>query len=756
MSSLINLLSLPSDALRTAAISFFDVGLRKSSQDFTESVGSTGLLPHLFFVLKPHEIPLNNTTIEFHRHLVSIVVDILRFSSPETIVDHLDDDAEADKITEPMYQSFCSYLQSLVATPACPTDRCPGLTLLLRMAEFIPSFVLNQSQSSSPTLQRFFGAIWQQLSEELVSVLGLPSSSDAEHLADPPLRYSIDSLAWMKQFECLLSEVGKERQFSDLGIQAVMQFLFLIPAGVRLDFCSDDTVELKHFANVVTSSKLDSKAFWTLFTPTRPHHTALVYKVFQKIMRTVDKETFLKDVWNRWFTHFVNAVDPSSLPFTADFITFHTELVKLLKEHLSEIEKFEDKKTCARTASIYNYEGYGHERTRCWTPALRQEMDELHLAFYKQTKDYIIHLSLNPFALDEYHDTILDFLFRLLKSDCDHSKTRSFREEVRREMDAAALSSSPPPFILTSDLISPHSDPLILNIVDRIVALLASDSPLDDDTIFRICVYCKRSFGCVYLPELFRKAGRSTEQYFHTLESLLSLHVEFYDRAPVKYLLITRPDRLQPTFDEWDDVALESVMLLFRKRCQNIPSPDSASDELDWIILDCVFRSFPTVRHCTARLHLPQLERLLAPSVDRLCRYFIQPRKFEKHERMYRGNHFIDVCNLCDQRVVARCLGRTGFFSRFVAGLLDDHFHACAVFFHMIIDRGEYHHIEGERLEAIRRTVPNMLEEGWQDAAEFLFVRKRFDCSETQHKLKRMMLFFGANHRKIAGWYVSR
>ncbi|KAK2947307.1 hypothetical protein BLNAU_17783 [Blattamonas nauphoetae] len=94
-SSLVNLLSLPSITLRTAVLSFFDVGLRKSSLDFPIEVATTGLLPQLFLVLKPHEIPLNDTTIEFHRHLTSIVDHFFDFASPETIVDHLDDDTEA-------------------------------------------------------------------------------------------------------------------------------------------------------------------------------------------------------------------------------------------------------------------------------------------------------------------------------------------------------------------------------------------------------------------------------------------------------------------------------------------------------------------------------------------------------------------------------------------------------------------------------------------------------------------------------------
>ncbi|KAK2947294.1 hypothetical protein BLNAU_17770 [Blattamonas nauphoetae] len=723
LSSLINLVSLPSDALRTAVLSFFDIGLHKSSITFTIAVGSTGLLTTLFSVLKPHEIPLNDTTIEFHRLLVSIVDEILRFSSPENVRLHFGGRTSASDVTEPMYRSICSYLQYLMDTPACPTDRCPGLTLLLTATKFSPYFLQQQSLPSSPTLHRFFGEIWQEISEQLASVLGLPSSSDAALYFHPSSNTSVDTLAWAKQFECLLGEVSKGRQISDLGFEAVLNFLSHRPHLVQPVFCSDDTVELKHIGTIVTSSKLDSKAFWTLFTPTRPHHSVLVYKVFCQFMRNVEKEAFQKHVWNRWFTLFVNAVDPSTVPFTADFITFHTELVKMLNEHLTDIHK------------------YGHE---------------LHLAFFKQTKDYIVPLSLHPFALDEeYHDTILDYLYRFFGYHCKHDKTNAFREEVRREMDESALSSSSPPFILTSELISPHSDPLILNKVDRIVALLDSDSCLDDDTILRICVFCKRGLHWVYLPELFRKAGRSTEQYFHTLESLLSLHVEFYDRAPIKYLLSPRPDRLQPTFDEWDDVDLETVLLLIRKRSLNTPSLDSDSNQLDWIILNFAFQSFPTVRHCASRLHLTQLERLLAPSVDRICSHFIQPRKFEKVERVRRGNLFVKICTACDQRVVVECLGRTGFFSRFVSGLLDEHFHTCAVYFHMIVDRGEYYHIEGDRLTAIRRTIPNMLEEGWQDAAEFLFVRKDFDCFIAQRRLKRMMLFLGANFNDISGLPVT-
>ncbi|KAK2952250.1 hypothetical protein BLNAU_12809 [Blattamonas nauphoetae] len=48
ISSLINVLSLPSDTLRTATLTFFDVGLHFSSTDFTLEIAETGLMPQLF------------------------------------------------------------------------------------------------------------------------------------------------------------------------------------------------------------------------------------------------------------------------------------------------------------------------------------------------------------------------------------------------------------------------------------------------------------------------------------------------------------------------------------------------------------------------------------------------------------------------------------------------------------------------------------------------------------------------------------
>ncbi|KAK2955335.1 hypothetical protein BLNAU_9726 [Blattamonas nauphoetae] len=87
-SSLINLVCHPSDTLRTAALSFFAIGLSTSSQKFSLAVIATRLLPQLFQSLKPDEIPINGTTIDFHRHITSIVGTFLN-CSPLEILGHL-------------------------------------------------------------------------------------------------------------------------------------------------------------------------------------------------------------------------------------------------------------------------------------------------------------------------------------------------------------------------------------------------------------------------------------------------------------------------------------------------------------------------------------------------------------------------------------------------------------------------------------------------------------------------------------------
>ncbi|KAK2950372.1 hypothetical protein BLNAU_14707 [Blattamonas nauphoetae] len=344
------------------------------------------------------------------------------------------------------------------------------------------------------------------------------------------------------------------------------------------------------------------------------------------------------------------------------------------------------------------------------------------------------------------HNIILDFLGRSYLHDHENNLTKQYREEVRQEMDASAHSSSSPPFILTSELVCGLSNEEIVNIVDRIVALLDSKSKLDDDTIIRISTFCRLQLDSVYLPELFRNVGRTICQYCHAFESLLSLPIGLFREAPMNFLLTTRPYSLQPTSDEWDDVDLEAVGLVKKIIDQNQPSMIYDSKSFDDLIVVFGIQSLLQASHSTTRLCQSQLERLIAPSIHFLGHFILHPRAFESSREKRHEDIFVTVCKLCDQRVLAQCVSRTGFFSHFVAALFNHSFNASVSLLQMIVDRGKRRHLGIEDQNTIRRTIPYYLEEGWQDALEFIFVQGKNDNSpDAQQKVRWMMLFFGAN-----------
>ncbi|KAK2959768.1 hypothetical protein BLNAU_5257 [Blattamonas nauphoetae] len=168
--------------------------------------------------------------------------------------------------------------------------------------------------------------------------------------------------------------------------------------------------------------------------------------------------------------------------------------------------------------------------------------------------------------------------------------------------------------------------------------------------------------------------------------------------------------------------------------------------EQNTILLYWVIRNMPHIhRHSASRLCPSQLERLLAPSVDVLSRYLIQPSDFGSWARVNRDDLIIDVCILCDQRVIARCLNRNGFFSHFVSGLLSHNTEASESFFRMIVDRSMLPKLAIDDRNKIRKTVPPCLEEGWQDALEYVYVKKAVVTRDPQFGSSQMMLFLGAN-----------
>ncbi|KAK2952240.1 hypothetical protein BLNAU_12799 [Blattamonas nauphoetae] len=333
VSSLINLLSLPSDTLRAAAFAFFDVGLRFSSTHFTLEIAATGLLPQLFLVLKPHEIPLNNTTMEFHRHLTSIVDHFFNFASPEMIHSYLKDKTRASEISEPIFESFCSYLQYLMDAPVSPPDQHSGFTFLFNMTQFDLHHIDQHCLSSSPSVQHYFGEVRRKLMNELAFLFGHPSLIAVTGSIKSGDIGSSDDHSMVKAFEHLLGRVSEGTKISDLAVNAVKSFFSCLSDTVRLYFWTDDTFSLTMYKIIVSSSKLDSKALGTLFTPSQPHHATAALTAFNEFIDHVDNVADRNYVWKGWFPNFINVINPSKLPFTPEFTKLHTKLIKQLGDH---------------------------------------------------------------------------------------------------------------------------------------------------------------------------------------------------------------------------------------------------------------------------------------------------------------------------------------------------------------------------------------------------------------------------------------
>ncbi|KAK2950839.1 hypothetical protein BLNAU_14257 [Blattamonas nauphoetae] len=734
-SALVKLVCHSSDTLRTAAFSFLDVRFSPSSSDIYPEVAVTDLLPQLIKSLNPLEHPLNGTTTKFHRHLTSILDNFFGNSEPKDVRRGILIYMSPSRLRslqpqslDSIFNSSLKYLRTLTAAPSCSADTRPGLLLFSDMPQFNLIMMNTGLRSQYPEIQPVFGEIRKEILAELAKLLGLSSIHEADLCLHSNWKYPKTAEPWLKGFEYLLGRVSEGTQFSDLETLAIALLLSNRPSFLELFFDSDDKFGFKIKDTIMSSSKLDTNSLWTLFTPTQPHHATIIHKSLKEFIRHDHPITFEKQIWNGWFTSFVNAVSPSKLPFTGEFIALHITLIEVLREHLHMIDLNDFGRKCE------------------WKDESRSELDETYRAFYTHTRDYIDHLNLHPFALDdERSDVILNFLRKWYLRDFENSLNKPYREDTRKAMDEVALSSSSPPSILTSELVCHLTDDEVINIVDRIVALLESDSCLDDDTILRICAFHKHQRQYVHLPDLFRKAGRSIEQYFHAFECLLSLPIDYFDRSPVNYLLTSRWDT-KPTFDEWDDVDFERVGIVKRVISQNTLPVDSDSNPLNKLLLPFVFEIIPLAPHCAARLCQSQLDRLLAPSVDVLCAYFIRPPDGSWRESKKRKELFVKLCQYCDQRVTSHCLKRTGFFSRFVTAMFDHNFKASEFFFKLIIAHGLSNKLEIEDLITVQRRVPNFLEEGWQDAMESLFVHGKDVANiHTPYKIKPMMRFFGGN-----------
>ncbi|KAK2957287.1 hypothetical protein BLNAU_7665 [Blattamonas nauphoetae] len=275
----------------------------------------------------------------------------------------------------------------------------------------------------------------------------------------------------------------------------------------------------------------------------------------------------------------------------------------------------------------------------------------------------------------------------------------------------------------------------MLKIVDRIVALSESDSPIDDDTTLRISSFHKDQLKSVYLPNLFRKAGRSAEQYFHAFQSLLSLHHDCFDLCPINSLLRPKPTTLQPRFDEWDSIDLETVGVAIR----TINDGHLCFKHADWHLHNFALKVLPQISNCATQMDQRQLDRLLTASVDVLIKHNFLHKSTTWRELRDRDEVFLKVCRLCSQRVVALYLGRVGFFSHFVRGLfIDGPSFECEHVLELLIQHVRFSSYERVERKISRSSILSLLEEGWQDVLDFLFVKN-------QYSIKIVVHFLGAN-----------
>ncbi|KAK2962029.1 hypothetical protein BLNAU_3085 [Blattamonas nauphoetae] len=711
-SALLKLVCHPSNRLRAVALAFFDVG------QLNLTMTATGLVPQLFERLKPHEIPLNRTTFEFHRHITSIMDNF--FVRPPQSFDLRN---LTSNLVDPIFQPFCTYVRRLIAPPVSPTDCPSGISLLSKMEVYDENIKFFQHGWYHQDLGPVFSELRENMKDELASLLDIDTTRETLHQLLFGKGRRTNELNWTETFASILVGLSEGRHLSDVGLQAFLLFMSNRPYGVKAVPQPDGTFSLKVDGEVKATLELPT-SFINALVPTRPHYAAAILRHFHWFFSMVDPTALLMNLKCGWFAKLFNAVTPSKLPFTNEFLPLHTQLVRVMKDYLDKIRN--------------------HAKSKQHDP-IRSEQNEICLSFHQKTRDYIVHLSLHPFALITKCNSnpILDFFTDFFGSDFENSMTKPFREELRKDMDETALSSSSPPFILTSELVCRLTDDEIMNVADRIVALIESDSPISDDTILRICAFHTNQLKSVYLPELFRKAGRSTEQYFHALNSLISVTLDHRNLLPVNFLLTSRPPTLPPTFDEWDDVDLSTVGVVMPTNHENRLSFEPPSSQH----LDFVAEILPRISHCTSRLTLTQLDQLLTPSIDVVSKVYLLKPSTKSTLRNSREDIFLKISRLCEQHVIAQCLSRIGFFSRIVGGLLDDRtFNASKCFINIFLRQTRSSGDERAEKKMLRRRASHFIDEGCQDIVEFIFVTKtNQDRFNSQVSRIMEMLNYGLN-----------
>ncbi|KAK2963365.1 hypothetical protein BLNAU_1899 [Blattamonas nauphoetae] len=481
---------------------------------------------------------------------------------------------------------------------------------------------------------------------------------------------------------------------------------------------------------MVSSSKHHVRSLLTLLTPNQPQHATMILSAIQCVSRWIDPVAKVKHFWNGWLSRFFNTVNPSNMPFTHEYVSLHDHLVEVMCNIINSFEE------CEPDPEIYK------------PTVKKRELKKFRLSFLTLSKDYLVHLSRNVFTNRPHNAyTISSLLSRVMRFDLNTPTAEAFYRNLKQEMNSSALASSSPPFILTTELVCHLSDSETIDVVDRIVTLLDSNSSLDDYTILQICKFIS-FLGPRSLQLVFRNTGRTKEQYFHAFESFISLHIEPFYQAPINSLLSSRPDDHEPTFDEWDDIDLETVSIVMQIKTQNQLSIISKLKESDNLILKFIIDSLQQARHCTTRLTRTQLERLIAPSIDCLHAFFHQPSSlgidYQTKTKLFRG-----IFSVYDQPVVTRAISKTGIFFRIVNGLTNSSEVEESIMTLLILIKDERRGNVNHKTERMLRRggSPMIGEEGLDDAMESVtFMKTNIHISNfIKNQTHCILQCFGAN-----------
>ncbi|KAK2940111.1 hypothetical protein BLNAU_24981 [Blattamonas nauphoetae] len=408
--------------------------------------------------------------------------------------------------------------------------------------------------------------------------------------------------------------------------------------------------------------------------------------------------SLVTSIWDEWFSNLIAAVDPSTLPFTPDFLPLHAVLVDLMEDRL-------------KRSGICR-----HSTSQVPSARPRRKLDKFDLSFLELSTDYFIHLSLHPFALEaDGFDTIVCFLSSVLSSHLNRNPFIHFRKALIEEMDVSALYSSSQPLILTSELARSLSDKEAIAIVDRIVA------HIDSSTSTR-------------LPELFRKTGRTKDQYFKALESCLSLGLDSLlfrkDKniePPVFKLFLSWHDYDSPRQGDWQDIYFETIPILMRvlelDRHPCSRNSKRHNCRLKFVIVNRIQYATPSVVQVSRTRH----ERSMDPSEKYVMTYFSGQHTTTIKELVQWTDNLLTIYTDCEHLAIARVFCKLGFFIQIVNGIWINDDSSSSYYFLFGFNRayGERVQNRAQKREWNHGGKLCLDEEGWEDAMEFVLIPKK-------------------------------